>query len=161
MSSRPDAHLSIVPAVRTTCHTVRTFQQPVQTTLSIRPSFRFSFQNQIWEDCCNSPDDVDSRLHALLLKGKFAIQTQPSGRRSTMVWTCVQQIWKLRAADYPSRRPSPMVRTREALVRKLLAADVKLFRRQCLTVRTRFSNRKDFQRKSQNFGRTVVPSDGP
>jgi hypothetical protein len=49
-----------------------------------------------------------------------------------------------------------MVRTREALVRKLLAVGVRLFGRQYLTVRTRLSNRKDFQRKSQNFGRTVI-----
>jgi len=40
---------------------VRTIQQPVQTTLSDWSSFRFSFQNQIGEDCCNRPD-------ALLLK---------------------------------------------------------------------------------------------
>jgi hypothetical protein len=68
---------------------------------------------------------VDSRPDELLLKGKFAIQTQPSGRRSTMVRTRVQQIWKLRVADQPSGWPSPMVRTREALVKKLLAADVR------------------------------------
>jgi hypothetical protein len=34
---------------------VRTIQQPIQTTLSVRPSFRISFQTQIWEDCCASP----------------------------------------------------------------------------------------------------------
>jgi hypothetical protein len=54
-----------------------------------------------------------------------------------------------------------LVRTREALIRKLVAADVRPSGRQCLTVRTRLSNRKDFQRKSQNFGRTVVRPDGP
>jgi hypothetical protein len=99
VSSRPDAQLSKAPAVRMTCHTVRTliklkhhpsgrrgfpsgpssvsrsfelfqlasvrtFQQPVRTTLSVRPSFNFFFQNQIWEDCCN-------RLDALLLKASL------------------------------------------------------------------------------------------
>lgn len=44
-----------------------TFQQPVRTTLRVRPSFRFSFQNKKWEDCCNHPDDVDSSPDALLL----------------------------------------------------------------------------------------------
>jgi len=102
---------------------------------------------------------MDSRPDALLQKGKFVIQTQPSGRRSTMVRTHEQQIWKLRAGDQQSGRPSPMVRTREALVRKLLVADMRPSGRQCLTVRTRLSNRKDFQRKSQNFGRTVVRPD--
>jgi hypothetical protein len=47
---------------------VQTFQQPVRTTLSVRPSFRFSFQNQIWEDCWIRSDDMDSRPDALLLK---------------------------------------------------------------------------------------------
>jgi hypothetical protein len=47
---------------------VRTFQQPVGTNLSVRPSFIFSFQNQIWVDCRNCPDDVDSIPDALLLK---------------------------------------------------------------------------------------------
>jgi hypothetical protein len=50
---------------------VRTFQLPIWTTLSVRPSFRFSFQNQIWEDCCNRPEDVDSRPDALLLKASL------------------------------------------------------------------------------------------
>jgi hypothetical protein len=45
---------------------VRTFQQPIRMTLSVRQSFRFSFQNQIWEDCRNRPDDVDSRPDASL-----------------------------------------------------------------------------------------------
>jgi hypothetical protein len=38
--SRPDAHLSIVPSVRTTCHTVRTLDRPassVWTKCSFRP----------------------------------------------------------------------------------------------------------------------------
>jgi hypothetical protein len=64
-------------------------------------------------------------------------------RRST-VWTAI-----------------PLVRTSEALIRKLLAADVQPSGRQCLNVQTRLSNRKDFQRNSQIFGRTVVRSDGP
>jgi hypothetical protein len=42
-----------------------------------------SFQVQIWEDCCNRPDDVDSCPDALLLKARIAVQIQPSGRLST------------------------------------------------------------------------------
>jgi hypothetical protein len=59
------------------------------------------------------------------------------------------------------RTTIPMVRTREALIRKLFAADVRPSGRQCLTAQTRLSKRKDFQRKSQNFGHTVVRPDGP
>jgi hypothetical protein len=44
----------------------------------------------------------------------------------------------------PVRTSIPMVRTRDTLVRKLLAADVRPSGRQCLTVWTRLSNRKDF-----------------
>jgi hypothetical protein len=46
---------------------VWTFQQPVRTTLSVRPKLQI-FQNHIWEDCCNRSDDVDSRPDALLRK---------------------------------------------------------------------------------------------
>jgi hypothetical protein len=41
-----------------------------------------SFQNHIWEDSRNHPDDVDSCLDALLLKARIAIQLQQSERRS-------------------------------------------------------------------------------
>jgi hypothetical protein len=41
-----------------------------------------SFKNHIWEDCCNRPDDVDSRLDALLLKARIVIQIQRSRRLS-------------------------------------------------------------------------------
>jgi hypothetical protein len=78
---------------------VRTFQQPVRTTLSVRSSFRISLQTQRWEDCCNRPDNVDSRLDALIYKASITIQIQPSGRQSS--WSgrekikygnCVHQI---------------------------------------------------------------------
>jgi hypothetical protein len=78
---------------------VRTFQQPVQTTLSVRPSFRFSFQNQICEDCCNRPDDVDSRSDVLHLKAssQFKLNCPDtclpwSGRAYARYRNCVQQI---------------------------------------------------------------------
>jgi hypothetical protein len=40
-----------------------------------------------------------------------------------------------------------LVRTREAFIRKLLAAEVRRSGRQCLTIRMRLSNKKDLQRK--------------
>jgi hypothetical protein len=67
------------------------------------------------EDCCNRPDDMDTHPDALTHEVRIVIQIQPSGSQSAMVWTRVQQIWKLRVEDQPFGRPSPMVRTRDAL----------------------------------------------
>jgi hypothetical protein len=185
VSSRPDAHLSIVPAIRTTyvpyrpdarqtkassvqttwisvrtliciekllfqLASVRTTQQPVRTTLSDRSSFRFSFQNQIWEDYCNRPNDVDSHPDTLLLKASSQFKLNHPD---------VSLPWSGRASTV--RMAILLVRAREALVRKLLAADVRWLGRQCLTVRKWLSSRKDFQRKSRNFGCTVVRPDSP
>jgi hypothetical protein len=38
-----------------------------------------SFQNYMWEDCCNRPDDVDFRSDALLFKVRITIQIQEFG----------------------------------------------------------------------------------
>jgi len=59
------------------------------------------------------------------------------------------------------RTATPLARTREALIRKLLAANVRSSRRPCLTVQTRLSNRKDFQRKSQKLWSHSCPSGRP
>jgi len=75
---------------------VWTIQQPVRTTLSVRSSFRISFQTQIWEDYCSRLEDVDSRPDALIHKASIAIQVQTT---VSMVRTRVHQIWKLRASD--------------------------------------------------------------
>jgi len=40
---------------------VQTFEQHFQMTLSVRPAMGFLSKTQIWEDCYNRPDDVDSR----------------------------------------------------------------------------------------------------
>jgi hypothetical protein len=160
VSSRSDAHLFIVPScpddvsycpdvlqtkassVRTMWFSVRTLlcikkllfqlasvrttQQPIWTTLSVRSSFRFSFQKQIWEYCCNSPDDVESCPDALLLKASSQFKLNCSDARTTdMEITC--RISTVRTAI-------PMVRTCEALIRKLLAVNVRPSGRHCLTV---------------------------
>jgi hypothetical protein len=113
VSSRLDAHLSILLDVWTMCHTVRTpdrlkhhpfgrrgfpsGRSSVSRSFcsSLHPSGRLSspsgrlsvfdqasdsFQVQIWEDCCNCPDDVDSLPDALIYKARIAIQIHPSGR---------------------------------------------------------------------------------
>jgi hypothetical protein len=59
---------------------VRTFQQHVRTTLSVRPAMGFSSKTQIWEDRCNRPDDVDSRLDALIHKASRTFKIQLFGR---------------------------------------------------------------------------------
>jgi hypothetical protein len=53
-----------------------------------------------------------------------------------------------------------LVWKREASIWKLLAVNVRPSGWQGNTVRTRLSNRKDFQWNFQNFGRTVVRPDG-
>jgi hypothetical protein len=42
----------------------------------------FLSKTQIWEDCYNRPDDVDSRPDALIYKASIAIQIQTFGRQS-------------------------------------------------------------------------------
>jgi hypothetical protein len=53
---------------------VLTIQQPVWTILSVQSSLKIFSKTQIWEDCCNRQDDVDSRSHALIHKASIAIQ---------------------------------------------------------------------------------------
>jgi hypothetical protein len=123
MSYRPDAHLSKASSVQTTrtfrpdlplsrsfdllqLASVRTFQQHIRTTLSVRQASGFLSKSQLWEDRCNRPDDVDSRPNALIHKVSIAIQIQTSGRQSA--WSgrecirygnCVHQI--NRPNDHP------------------------------------------------------------
>jgi len=40
----------------------------------------FLSKTQIWEDRCNRPDDMDSRLDALIHKASIIIQFQMFGR---------------------------------------------------------------------------------
>lgn len=64
---------------------IQTIQQPVRTTLSVRSSFKISFQTQIWKNCCTRLDDVDSHLDALIHKASIAIQIQTSRRQ--LAWS--------------------------------------------------------------------------
>jgi hypothetical protein len=78
-------------------------------------------------------------------------QHGPDARSSNMEIACIRLA---------VRTTISLVRTREASIWKLLAADVRPFGRQCLTVRTRLLDRKDLQRNFWNFDRTVVRPDG-
>jgi hypothetical protein len=112
---------------------------------------QISFQVQIREDCCNSLDDVDSCSDTRIPKVRIAIQIQPSGRQSAIVWTHVQQLWKLRVEDQPSRWAKPYME---------ITCSGRATIRTTVPHHPDASNRKDFQRKSQNFCRTVVRPDG-
>jgi hypothetical protein len=52
----------------------------------------FLSKTQIWEDCCNRSDDVDSRLDALIHKASIALKIQTSGRASIRYGNCMHQI---------------------------------------------------------------------
>jgi hypothetical protein len=59
------------------------------------------------------------------------------------------------------RTTIPLVWTREAFIWKLLAMEVRSSGRQGITVRTRFKNRKEFQRNSREVDCIAVRLDGP
>jgi hypothetical protein len=116
VSYRPDTHQTKASSVRTTWIPVRTFLciEKLRTTPAcIHPDvsearledsqcstkLQISFQNQIWEDCCNRPDDLDSRPGALLLKASS--QSKFNRPDASLPWSgcaydrygnCVQQI---------------------------------------------------------------------
>jgi hypothetical protein len=115
---------------------IRTFQQHVRTTLSVRPSTRFLSKTQIWEVRCNRPDDVESRPNALIHKASITFKIQTSRRQSSWselecirstVWTHEALIWKLLAAEVrPSERqgtPSAWGSNQERISAKFWKAD--------------------------------------
>jgi hypothetical protein len=62
---------------------VWTFQQHVQTILSVRQTMRFLSKTQTWEDRCNRSNDVDSRPNALMHKASIAFKIQMSLRSAS------------------------------------------------------------------------------
>jgi hypothetical protein len=138
---------------------IRTFQQHVRTTLSVRQTSGFLSKTQLWEDRYNRPDDMDSRPNALIHKVSIAIQIQTSGQRSS--WSgracirygnCVHQI--NRPDDHP---PGPDTRS---LYMEITCNGHATVRTIGTTVQTWLKNRKEFQRNSQEIDRTVVRPDG-
>jgi hypothetical protein len=104
---------------------VRTFQQHIRTTLSVRPSFRISFQNT----------DMGRSMQVSHSKSwrPDASQHGPDARALDMEIMCIKST---------IRTVIPLVRTREAFICKLLAAKVRSSGRQGNTVQTRLKNRK-------------------
>jgi hypothetical protein len=78
--------------------TVRTFQQHVRMTLSVRPAMRFPSKTQLWKDRYNRPDDVDSSLDVLIHKASIAFKSRhpgvsphgPNARVSDMEIACIR-----------------------------------------------------------------------
>jgi hypothetical protein len=79
--------------------------------LSVIDQLQILSKFNLREDCFNRPDDVDSRLDALIHKARIAIQISPSGRQSALVRTCVHQLRKLPIQLQPSGRLPIMVGT--------------------------------------------------
>jgi hypothetical protein len=159
VSNRPDAHKTKASSVQTTWIFVRTFlcveklrtapayiRSDVSVVLSddsqCSTKLQISFQNQIWEDCCKRPDDVDSPPDALLLKAssQFKLNRLDAslpwyGRAFIKYGNYVHQI--SRPDDH---QPGPDTRN---LYKEITWSGRATVGRQCLTVWTRLSNRKD------------------
>jgi hypothetical protein len=115
---------------------IRTFQQHIRTTLSVRPAMGSLSKTQIWEDRCNRLDDVHSRPDALIHKASIAFKIQTSERKSS---------WSRRASIRSTFRTTiPLVWTGEALIWKLRATKVRSSGRQGTTVQTRLKLGKNF-----------------
>jgi hypothetical protein len=97
--------LSTVPSVRTTCLTVRTLVRPSiirpdnvhfpSEYLSVIDQLQILSKFRIRENWYTRPNDMDSRLDALIHKARIAIQISPSGWQSALVRTRVHQLMKL------------------------------------------------------------------
>jgi len=122
---------------------VRTIQQPVRTTLTVRSNFRISFQTQIWEDYYNFSDDVDSHPDLLIHKASITIQIETSGRQSTCFGgACIRYENWVHQIDRPDTHP-PCPNAR------ILYMEITCSGR--ATVRTTVHHRPDVALKQERF----------
>jgi len=128
-------------------------------------SFRFLSRTQLWEVRCNRPDDVDSLLDTLIHKASIAFKSKHLDGSPLGSDTCASdmEIVCIRSTVLTT---TPLVRTREALVWKLLAAKVRPSGRQSTNVWPIGHHRldvaqiwKEFQRNFWKANRTVVRPD--
>jgi hypothetical protein len=107
VDSHPDLPLCREASNCSSLHPSGRFSSPSGRLSVFNQASGFLSKTQIWKDCYNRPDDVDSRPDALIHKASIAIQIQTSGRQST--WSgrasnrygnCVHQISRL--DDHPS-----------------------------------------------------------
>jgi hypothetical protein len=182
-ASRPDDVSYCLDAQLSKASSVRTTWIPVRTFLCVK-KFRIAPTCIRSDVSATRPDDTQcsTKLQDFFPKHKY-------GKIAATVWTTwilVRTRSSIRrVSQFKSRCPDAsqhgldarasdmeitcirstvqttilLVRTCEAFIWKLLVADVRPSGRQGNTVRMRLSNRKDFQRNFQNFGRTVVRPD--
>jgi hypothetical protein len=98
VSSRPDAHLSTVPSIRTTCHSVRTSDRqasPVRTTYFFRPDTYFvsrSFcANLLRPDVSAARPDAYRFSNGSLILSKFQEMEDQSTVRT--MWYTFRTMW--------------------------------------------------------------------
>jgi len=148
-----------VKKLRTAPACIRTFQQHVRTNLSVRQALGFLSKTQLWEDCCNHLDDVDSRPDALIHKASIPFKIQTSGRQST--WSgrasikygnCVNQINR---PDDHSLDPDG-----RSLGMKITCSESTTIRTTGHHCSDAAENKKEFQRNFWKADRTVVRPDG-
>jgi hypothetical protein len=134
---------------------VWTFQQHVRTTLSVRQASGFLSKTQLWEDCCNYPDNVDSRLDALIHKASIVIQIQTSERQFS--WSeraCIRYRNCVHQINRPDNHPlGPDARSLSMKITCSGSATVWMTRHHRPDAA---QNRKEFQQKFQKADRTVV-----
>jgi hypothetical protein len=125
---------------------VRTIQQPVRTILSVRSSFRIFFPKNKYGKIAAT---VRTTWISVWMPSSIRQVSQfksrhPDAGVSNMEIACIRST---------VRTTILLVRTREASIWKLLAADVRPSGRQCTTVRTRLISGKIF---SENFRVSVA-----
>jgi len=110
---RPDLPLCREVSICYSLHTSGRFSSTSGQLSMFNKASAFLSKTQIWEDCCNRPNDVDSSPDALIHKACIVIQIQTSRRQSA--WSehlcirygnCVLQINRL-----DDRSPSLDVRS--------------------------------------------------
>jgi len=172
---RPDPPLYREASVLTCIYLDDSTAHPDDFQWSI--SFRFCFQVLIREDWFNRLDDVDSRPDALIYKAGIAIQIQPSGRQSAWFGRAFNRygncVFNFNRSDACLSWSGCALNRYGNCILKINGPDghppwsgcakpyMEITCSGRATVRTRLSNRKDFQRKSHNFCFIVFPSRRP
>jgi hypothetical protein len=160
VDSRPNLPLCREASNCSSLHPFRRFSSSSGRLSVFNQALGFLSKTQIWEDCCNHLNDVDSRPNALIHKASIVIQIQMferqsswSGRASIRYGNCMHQI--SRPDDHP---PGPNARS---LYMKITCSGR-------ATVRTTGHHhpdaahfRKEFQRTPRRIDRTIVRPDGP
>jgi hypothetical protein len=82
VDSRPDLPSCREASNCSSLHPSGRFSSPSEQLSVFNQALGFLSKTQIWEDCCNRPDNVDSHLDTLIHKASIAIQIQTSGRQS-------------------------------------------------------------------------------